>query len=395
MQTKTAEAKMITPYIAVNVAKFIRSTSRPHFPPHRKKKNGNGNTSASPQNLSHNLNHKDWLSPNQVLEIFQSIQDPCSVIFLWNQYTARKDYKPNEAIYTIVINKLGQAKNFDAIDNIMGRIKHERRCRPLSDHFFYNVIKIYGNVGSRIKRAIDTLIDMPKAYRCWPSVKTFNLVLNMLVSAKLFDVVDEVYVRATMLGVEIDACCLNILIKGLCENGELEAALHVLEEFPKQRCRPNERTLSTLMHGFCKGGKVKEAFGLLERMEREGIYADTVTFNVLIMGLRKQGRVEEGMQLLETMKSKGCEPNEGSYQQVLHGLLDVGRFLDAKEFMSGMVKEGFNPSFASYKKLIDGLCNENKIRDVDWALKLMVKQGFIPKMGTWNHVLECVFYGKA
>ncbi|KAF3442293.1 hypothetical protein FNV43_RR16209 [Rhamnella rubrinervis] len=338
------------------------------------------------------LHHKDWLAPNEVLEVFTSIKDPNSVITALHHYSKRKDYKPNEALYTLVINKLAQARLLDAIEEVMHRIKVERNCR-LSDEFFRNVIKVYGNVGGRINKAMETLFDMPE-FNCWPSVKTFNFVLNLLVCSRLFDVVHELYVAAPKLGIEIDACCLNILIKGLCECGKLDAALNVLDEFPRQSCTPTAMTFSTLMHGLCEKGKVEEAFGLFERMEKEGIDPDTITFNILIAGLRKRGKVEDAMVLLERMKLRGCKPNAGSYQEVLYGLLDLERFVEAKEFMSQIISKGVNPSFVSYKLLIHGLCKENLLEDVEWALKQMARQGFVPKMGMWREILRSIFNGK-
>ncbi|KAH7543940.1 hypothetical protein JRO89_XS15G0067400 [Xanthoceras sorbifolium] len=338
------------------------------------------------------LNHKDWLSPNQVLKIFSNLKGPDSVISVLNQYSKRKDYKPNEALYTLIINQLAQSKSFDAIENLMETIKAENRCR-LSDDFFYNVIKIYGNMAGRIAKAIDILFDMPCYYNCWPTVKTFNFVLNLLVSAKLFDVVHEIYMSAPKLGIEIDACCLNILVKGLCENGNLESAFYVLDEFPKQNCKPNVRTFSTLMHGLCEQGKIEEAIGLLQRMEQEGVDADTITFNILISGLRKQGRVEEGMELLERMKLKGCYPNSGSYQEVLYGLLDKAMYVEAKQLARLMIRDDMSPSFVSFKKLIRGFCSEMSVEDLDWVLKWMVKQGFVPRMGMWREIVQCVLSG--
>ncbi|KAE8124607.1 hypothetical protein FH972_019473 [Carpinus fangiana] len=340
------------------------------------------------------VNHKDWLAPNEVLKIINALKEPNSVMTLLDRYAKRKDYKPNEALYTLVINKFVQANMFDAIEDVMQRIKAQKHCCRLSDEFFYNVIKIYGNVAGRISNATDTLFDMPK-YNCWPSVKTFNFVLNLLVSAKMFDVVHEVYMGAPKLGIEVDACCLNILIKGLCECGKLEAAFQVLDEFPKQRCKPNVRTFSTLMHSLCECGRVEEAFELFERMEKEGICPDTITFNILISGLRKEGRVEEGKELLERMKHKGCYPNSGSYQEVLYGLLDSKKFVEAKEFTGGMILEGLSPSFVSYKLLVRGLCKKNLLGDVDWVLKQMVRQGFVPKRGMWKRILRSMFPGKS
>ncbi|KAM7251240.1 hypothetical protein ACFE04_023123 [Oxalis oulophora] len=340
-------------------------------------------------NNTYKLNHKDWLSTNEILKIFETLNDPNSIIPTLNQYTTRKDYKPTEQLYTLVINKLAQAKNYHAIDTLMKRIKTEKPACRLSDQFFYNVIKTYGLYAFRIKTSVDVLYSMPD-YNCWPSVKTFNFVLNLLVSNKLYEFVREVYEKANDLGVEIDSCCLNILIKGLCESGNLDGAFYVLDEFPKQKCVPNVRTYSTLMHALCDDGRMDEAFGLLDRMERENVEPDTITFNILISGLRKQGRVEEGIELFEMMKRKGCCPSPSSYQEVLYGLLDARKFEEAKLFMGRMISEGASPSFLSYKKLMQGFCQRKLVDDVDKVLKQMVRQGFVPRMGMWREMVRCL-----
>ncbi|PIN16652.1 hypothetical protein CDL12_10698 [Handroanthus impetiginosus] len=350
----------------------------------------------SPENYNHNypnlLNHKDWLSPPEVIRIFQNLKDPNFALPLFTQLSNRKDYKPNEALYTTVINKLALSKNFDGIETLMQRIKLERKCR-LSDGFFRNVIKIYGHSAGRINKSIDTLFDMPN-YKCWPSVTTFNFVLNMLVSSKQFEIVHEVYMGASKLGVEIDACCLNIIIKGLCERGQIEAAYKVLDEFTEQNCRPNVRTFSTIMHGLCERRHVDEAFSLLERMKMEEVDPDAIVFNILISGLRKQGRVEEGVELFDKIMLEGCNPNPGTYQQVLYCLLDAKKFNEAKCFMGRMTDKGIKPSFESYKLVIQGFCGDNLVEYMEWALKQMVGHGFVPKMGMWKQILECVLFDK-
>ncbi|CAB4277164.1 unnamed protein product [Prunus armeniaca] len=116
--------------------------------------------SSSSSDIPKRLHHKDWLAPNEVLEVFTSLRDPNSVRTALDHYSKRKDYKPNEALYTLVVNKLAQARLFDTIDNVMARIKSESKCR-LSDNFFRTVIKAYGNVGGLINKAVETLYDMP------------------------------------------------------------------------------------------------------------------------------------------------------------------------------------------------------------------------------------------
>lgn len=334
------------------------------------------------------LNHKDWLSPTEVVKIFETLKDPNSTLTVLNQLSQRKDYKPNEALYTSVINNLSKAKNFDGIEQVMNRIKLEKGCR-LSDGFFYNVIRIYGLGAGRINRAIDTLFDMP-SYSCWPTPKTFNFVLNLLVSTKQFDVIHEVYMAAGKLGVEIDACCLNIMIKGLCKNGDIDAAFQVFDEFPKQKCKPNVRTFSALIRGLCESGHIEEAFSLLEKMETEDVDPDTILINILISGLRKNGRIQESIELFDRMLLKGCEPIPSSYQEVLYALLDSSKYVEAMNLTRKMSSKKMVPSFESYKLMISGLCEENLMADVDLVLKQMIENGFVPKMAMWRQILQCM-----
>lgn len=333
-------------------------------------------------------NHRDWLSPNEVVKIFERLKDPNFTLPVFNQISNRKDYKPNEDLYTAVIKKLAEAKDFDAIESLMERIKVERKCR-LSEDFFYNVIKIYGHLGGRINSAMNTLFDMPN-YKCWPTVKTFNFVLNLLVSTKQFDVVHKVYKGASKLGVEVDACSLNIVIKGLCAYGELDAAFSMLDEFSKQNFRPNVRTLSSLIRGLCDSGRISEAFELLNTMEKDGVEPDAIIYNILMSGLRKHRIFDEATELFNKMLGKGCDPNPGTYQEVLYCLLDAEKFVEAKDFMLRMINKRMNPSFESYKSIIGGFCKQRLVGDLDWALRQMIRHGFVPKMGMWKMIVQCI-----
>ncbi|XP_051123791.1 pentatricopeptide repeat-containing protein At3g14580, mitochondrial [Andrographis paniculata] len=332
--------------------------------------------------------HRDWLSTPQVIRIFQTLENPNHALPLLDQLSRRRDYRPNESLYSTVIHKLELAGDFDGIDAVMARIKAERNCR-LSDAFFRNVIKIYGHTAGRINRAIATLFAMP-SYKCWPSTATFNFVMNLLVNSKQYDVVHQVYAAAPELGVEIDACCLNIIIKGLCNCGKIEAARKVFDEFPDQKCAPNLRTFSTLIHGLCQHGRVDEAFVLMDRMEADGVEADAVVFNILISGLRKLRRVEEGIKLFDQAMIKGCEPNPATYQEVVYCLLDGRRLGEAKSFAARMIDKGMKPSYETYKRLIIGFCEDNAMEDVEWTLKWMSEHRFVPKMGMWKQMVRCV-----
>lgn len=279
---------------------------------------------------------------------------------------------------------------FHSIDEMLQRIKLEKNC-SLSDEFFCAVLKLYGNVGGLVDRCVQILYDMP-SYKVWPSAKTFCFVLNLLVNSRQFSIVHEVYSRSSKLGVSVDACCLNIMLKGLCECGRLEAAFQVFDEFPKLNLSPNVRTFSTLMRALCESNRVEEAFRMLDKMEKENVSPDAITFNILIAGLRKQQKVKECLEVLErVMILKGCDPNPGTYQEVLYSLIDAKRYVDAKEFMEGMIRKSMSPSFQSFRKTFIGFCKSNSTDDACWVLERMVQQDFVPKMNMWRRVLRVMF----
>jgi pentatricopeptide repeat protein len=334
------------------------------------------------------LDHKDWLAPNEVLKIFANIRDPSLINSVFKKACSRRDYKPSEALYSLMIDRLACARRFSDVEELLSKARTEKF--RFSDEFFYRLIKMYGNVAEHPQKAIDTLFAMP-GYNCWPSTKTFNYVLHMLVCKRQYEVVHEVYSSAPRLGVTLDTCSFNILVKGLCQCGKFDEAISLLHEMPKQGCQPNVATYSTFMHFLCQRSQVDKAFELFERMRKQDIAADTIVYNILISGLCRQERVSEAFDLFKSMTSEGCYPNSGTYQVLLDGLISLGKFFEAKSLVSTMSTEGVRPSFQSYKLLIDGLCSEDCVDDAHLVLKQMVGQGFVPRMGTWTKLLTSIF----
>ncbi|KAK7366559.1 hypothetical protein VNO80_08552 [Phaseolus coccineus] len=332
------------------------------------------------------LKHKDWLTPKEATTLLTSLTDPSSTLSFFNLYTSRKDFDPTEPFCTTLVAKLAQAQHLNPLLTLHHTLTLPRpQRRHFSDNFFFTLIKAYAHSFQRVDHVLRTLHEMP----CPPSTRTFNFVLNHLVNTRLYCAAHDLFLHVPQLGVTLDACSLNILIKGLCAQGELNAAFRVLEEFPGLGCEANALTYTTLMKGLCERGRMEEAFVLLERMEGGSVDADAAVFNVLIGGLRKGGRVDDGWRVLEGMMGKGVCPNGGSYNEVLCGLVEGGRFEEAKKVVERMEVEGFVPSFESYKGLVKGFCERGVVGEVEWVVRDMVRNGFVPKMGMWGKIVQC------
>jgi pentatricopeptide repeat protein len=337
------------------------------------------------------LNHRDWLSPNEILKIFSHIKNPESLIPAFQKAKNRIDYKPNEPLYALLIEKLVFAGKFSEVGTLLGTVKLERI--KLSEVLFHRLVKMYGNIANDTEGAIETLRRMPE-FCSSPSVKTFNYVLNLLVNNRQFQVIHELYLYAPRLGITIDTCSFNILIKGLCKIGQFEASIKLFDEMPKQGCPPNTTTYSTLIHYLSRNNRVQEAFEMYERMCNDGSAPpDTVLFNILISGLCINKRVDEALGLLKQMPLNNCSPNSGTYQALLDGLINSKRYLEAKDFIQLMVSNGVRPSFLSYKVAIHGLCNKKCLDSAHFVLKCMVQQGFTPRIGIWRKLLKSVILG--
>ncbi|XP_058738109.1 pentatricopeptide repeat-containing protein At3g14580, mitochondrial-like [Vicia villosa] len=349
----------------------------------------NTNTSNKDNIIVSRFHHKDWLTSKQATTLINSLTNPSTSLTLFNLYSSRKDYNPTQPFCISLITKLAQSHQFSIIDSLLKSLQPHQKHRFTQD-FFFHLIKLYAHKANRIDKVLETLFMMP-SFSSYPTSKTFNFVLNLLVNNKLHDVVFNLYSSASKLGFEIDACCLNIIIKGLCKQGEMKAAFKVFDEFPKLGIQRNERTFCTLIHGLCEKGDVDEAFELLEVMKREKVCVDVMVYNVLICGLRRKGRVDEAKEVLEDgMMRNGCYPNESSYQHVLYGLIDMKRFGEAKEVVKKMVLKGFVPSFDSFKGLVFEFCKEGLVGEVEWGVRGMVRMGFIPRMGMWRQIVKCV-----
>lgn len=93
----------------------------------------------------------------------------------------RNHYKPNEALFSLIIDRLARERRFDDIEDLLQTMKYTKI--RVSDSFFSNLIKIYINVANHPEKAIQVLFRMSD-FHCCPTIETSNLVVNMLVSGK-------------------------------------------------------------------------------------------------------------------------------------------------------------------------------------------------------------------
>ncbi|CAN6717549.1 unnamed protein product [Malus baccata var. baccata] len=389
------------------------------------------------------------ISPFRLCSLLRREKNPNLALQLFQNFNPDTETPPGQPFrysllsYDLIITKLGRAKMFDRMEQILHQMKQETRFYP-PEIIFCNVISFYGR--ARLPdRALQVFDEIP-AFRCQRTAKSLNSLLdalfkcgefakmrrffctyNILIKAccanECFDdarkVFDEMFRRGVrpstvMFGTLIYRLCSNFrlkeafklkydmvvihgvvpnlyvntsLIKGLCKIGEMNLAFRLKEEMATKKIKPDSAVNSTLISGLYNAGRKEEVSGLLDEMRLYGCKPDTVTFNALIHGLCKEKNFEAAYRVLDEMAEKGCEPDVISYNTIIGGLCKEGKWREANDLLEDLPRRGCTPDFVSYRTMFDGLCDWRQFKEAGLVLDETVFKGIAARLAsTRKHV---------
>ncbi|CDY60361.1 BnaCnng36130D [Brassica napus] len=160
---------------------------------------------------------------------------------------------------------------------------------------------------------------------CEPSHHTFLSLIKHLVEMKHgkendlcltsnmieFDIVVELLDKMAEHGVTPNARSYEILIKGICETGNLRVAEKVLERMMQQE------------EGISPTGNVQGSsegwVWVFKNLIRSGYYHDEIAWKIVIDGVGKQGQVEAFNELFTVMDESGCKFSSHTYALLTEG----------------------------------------------------------------------------
>ncbi|KAF7116816.1 hypothetical protein RHSIM_RhsimUnG0012600 [Rhododendron simsii] len=287
--------------------------------------------------------------------------------------------------YDLIITKLGRAKMFDEMDQILQQLKTETRFNP-GEIIFCNIITFYGR--ARLPdRALHIFNQIP-SFRCQRMIKSFNTLLKALLSCREFGKMREVFVSLDWF-VAPDTCGYNVLIRAGCLMNDLGSAREVFDEMQKRGVRPDAVTFGTLISGLCADGlcKVNElnlAFKLKDEMLELRVELDSAVFSTLICALFKAGRKGDVVGVLKEMKENGCKPDAVTYNAMIYGYCQEKDFDAAFGVLSEMEKRRCKLDVVCYNVIIGGFCREGKFRKATELFEDMPRRKCAPDVVTYR-----------
>ncbi|XP_061351613.1 putative pentatricopeptide repeat-containing protein At1g53330 [Gastrolobium bilobum] len=364
------------------------------------------------------------ISPFRLSSLLRSQKDPLLAFKLFLNPNPNPNKPQNRPFrhsllsYDLIIIKLGRAKMFPEMEQLLHKLHHETIFR-VPEPLFCHVISFYGQ--ARLPaRAIRTFRSIP-SFRCNPTLKSFNSLLNALLNCREFHLMTQLLSTVHHFGTP-DACTYNILINAWFSIGDVERAYKVFDEMRKRGVRPNAVTFGTMINGLCKNSRLHEAFKVKEdmvkvfklepsvsiytklikgvceigefdwafRIKEEMVMSklrlDATLYNTLVSALFKARRKEEGLRVLEEMKNSGCKADSVTCNVMIGEFCREKNFEEAYRVLDGM--EGLKQDVISYNVIIGWLCKEGKWREAIDLFEDMPRRQCAPDVVTHRTLFD-------
>ncbi|KAJ4965505.1 hypothetical protein NE237_017354 [Protea cynaroides] len=368
-----------------------------------------------------------FLTPVNLSQLIRKQKNPLTAFQIFNEAKSRyPNYHHNGPVYAIMINILGNAGRFSELKDLIEQMKSES-CES-KDSVLANAIKIYAKA-DLLDEAISLFRNIPQ-FNCVNWTHSFNSLLEVLLNEAKFETAHHFYLEnSNRWEVKSHIRSFNLLIDALCRKNRSDLALQIFQEMSDQSCYPDRETYRLLMRGLCEDGRLNEAVHLLYsmfwRISQKGCGEDVSIYRILLHALCDNGHVGGALEILAKVLKKGLKTpkrslqglninrclegenpkrikglisealirggisSSASYSAITLDLYSEGKICDANKVFDEMLDRGFRSSVSMYEAKISALCD---VRRAEEALKVigkdMVEGNCVPSVTTYNLVMK-------
>lgn len=298
----------------------------------------------------------------------------------------------DRSIYKLSVKKLARSNRPDLIERILEPQRSDSKF-PRSEGFLIRIITLYSDAGM-IDHAVKTFNSVPDA-GLKHSERTLCALLTAFFKNRKFDKLIESFNSVPeSINVLPGITAHNILLQGLCEKGDVDAARKVLDEMPQKKIKPDIVSYNALFNAYLKKGDRAGYEDILKEMKEKGLEADVVTFNCRIAGLCASSRSFEAEELLDVMAAKNVRPNRNTFNMIIEGFCKEGNAKKAMkvfERMKSAKKDDdgtASPNFVTYVALIKSLVENGEFDKGLEVFKECVERKWSPPFGAVRGLVE-------
>merc|ERR1719253_2584275 len=164
----------------------------------------------------------------------------------------------------------------------------------------------------------------------------------------------------------------------------------ILDDMKTHGIEPNLITYSTMLKGHCQNGDIQTAFAILEQMRKDAhLKPDEIMYNSLLDGCAQNNLVEEGLRLLEEMQAEGVKPSNFTLSILVKLLNRARRLQQAFTLVEDITKKyNFWPNVHVYTNLVQACIFNQQLQRGLSVLEEMVVGRIAPDGRTYAILLR-------
>ncbi|KAL8234504.1 hypothetical protein R6Q59_020604 [Mikania micrantha] len=323
------------------------------------------------------------LTPTYLSQLILNQKNPLKALCIFNEARSRyPNYRHNGPVYATMINILSTSNRIADMKQVIDQMKKDScECQ---DSVFLTSIKAYAKAGM-LNEAISLFRKLDQ-FNCVNWSESFNTILKIMVKESKLESAKHLFLENFgKWEVKSQTRSLNWLIDVLCEKKRSDLALQVFQEMNHQYCYPTRDTYQVLMKGLCEDGRINEAIHLLYSMfwkiSRRGSGEDVLVYKILLDTLCTYGHVDEAADILNKILRKGLKAPKKKRMQLDFNMCRNGRDIEsAKKLVNNALIKGVIPSYESYNAMAVQSYTEGDINGAERVVQEMHDQGFKPQV---------------
>ncbi|TMW87483.1 hypothetical protein EJD97_019903 [Solanum chilense] len=322
-----------------------------------------------------------------IMQALKVMEDSDASLSLFRWAKRQPWYKPNDACYITLFDKLNQSRDFDGIQSVFDDMVLDSGENGASSLFnAYNRVIQYLAKAEKFEVAFCCFKKIQES-GCIVDTGTYNSLITVFLNNGLPYKAFEIYENMEKAGCSLDASSYELMIPSLAKSGRLDAAFKLFQQMKVNNFRPGFGIFASLVDSMGKAGRLDTSLKVYTEMQGFGFRPSATMFVSLIESFVKAGKLETALRLWDEMKKSGFRPNYGLYTMIVESHAKSGKLDVAMSVFSDMEKAGFLPTPSTYSSLLEMHAASGQ---VDAAMKLynsMTNAGLRPGLSTYTALL--------
>ncbi|KAF5206951.1 Pentatricopeptide repeat-containing protein [Thalictrum thalictroides] len=232
-----------------------------------------------------------------------------------------KTYVPDSRMYTTLMKGYMKVGRVSDVVRMLEAMRHQSDKASHPDHVTYTtVVSALVKVGA-MDRARQVLAEMARV-----GVPANRITYNILLKGycqqvqieKAKELIHEMEIEAE---IEPDVVSYNTLIDGCILVDDSAGALAYFNEMRARGITPSKVSYTTLMKAFALTGQPKLVNKVFDEMFKDPrVKVDLVAWNMLVEGYCRLGLVEEAKKVIQRMRENGFYPDVATYGSLANGI---------------------------------------------------------------------------